>query len=30
MNLETIIYVPVKIDQITCIADIYVLKVDHI
>ena len=30
MNLETIIYVPVKIVKITCIADLYVLKVDYI
>ena len=30
MNLETIISVPVKIDKITFIADLYVLKVDHI
>ena len=30
MNLETIIYVPVKIDKITFIADLYVLRVDHI
>ena len=30
MNLDTIICVPVKIDKITFIADLYVLKVDHI
>ena len=30
MNLETISYVLVKIDKITFIADLYVLKVDHI
>ena len=30
MNLETIISVPVKIDKITFVADLYVLKVDHI
>ena len=30
MNLETIISVPVKIVKITFIADLYVLKVDHI
>ena len=30
MNLETIISVPVKIDKITFIADLYVLKVDNI
>ena len=29
-NLEAIIYVPVKIDKITFIAHLYVLKVDHI
>ena len=30
MNLETIISVPVKIDKITFITDLYVSKVDHI
>ena len=30
MNLETIISVPVKIDKITFIVDLYVLKIDHI
>ena len=30
MNLEKIISVPVKTDKITFIADLYVLKVDHI
>ena len=30
MNLEMIISVPVKIDKITFIADLCVLKVDHI
>ena len=30
INLEMIIFVPVKIDKITFIADLYVLKVDHI
>ena len=30
INLETFIYVPEKIDKITFIADLYVLKVDHI
>ena len=30
MNLETIIYVSVKIDKIIFISDLYVLKVNHI
>ena len=30
MNLNTIIYVPVKIEKITFIAELYGLKVDHI
>ena len=30
LNLETIVSVPVKIDKITFIADLYILKVDYI
>ena len=29
INLKTIISVPVKIEKITFITDLYVLKVDH-